>query len=547
MANWSRDDKMVSFIRFTFSTTDDSGLCADVLFDPIKTTKPGSHCSRTVVENTSTDDSQVRFFSTIDASLSEYNTIGLIIAELIFLIRFVYAGSRHRRRSNTLQRLEAMRQQREQNKRIAIVQWQPPTTTKAASSIKKCPFVAVPVNDTRTSPTYSSASAAIKKTQMSNFNPFLDYLKFDESYSPQPSSKKVDVFLPFLDDCELRKVPVHVVMNGNAKVSDLIGLVCYIYTANNWNPPLIQDVNRYALYVAEDTGEVEYGLPARSSSERVNHFHFPFMAIAPRVEECKENTEQLLIHFDCGECITLPVSGSIQCLKTVRDKAVSQYFERCHVPKHKRLNYTLEKFDEPGQSVSLEATLSSVNCHEFFCVRVNSTRKGALVSESNDEDINLFPPFLSSLPSAEYTFDVIVIRPLRISTPSALHVSSCSLTIIPKKLKTKVQLKCIPSFPREAHFLSALRRPVTIPIQKIRFAIRARINESQELMRIEYDNADTLVGQRQKFRLSFAMADMLANVFAQCAVPCRLAPTSTLSRRSRRWKFSLFNRSTFVS
>ncbi|XP_003370230.1 putative target of rapamycin complex 2 subunit MAPKAP1 [Trichinella spiralis] len=150
---------MVSFIRFTFSTTDDSGLCADVLFDPIKTTKPGSHCSTAVVENTSTDDSQVRFFSTVDASLR----------------------SRHRRRSNTLQRLEAMRQQRELNKRIAIVQWQPPTTTKAASSIEKCPFVAVPVNDTRTSPTYSSASAAIKKTQMSNFNPFLDYLKFDES------------------------------------------------------------------------------------------------------------------------------------------------------------------------------------------------------------------------------------------------------------------------------------------------------------------------------------------------------------------------------
>ncbi|KRZ27708.1 Target of rapamycin complex 2 subunit MAPKAP1 [Trichinella pseudospiralis] len=524
MANWNRDDKMVSFIRFTFSTTDDSGLCADVLFDPIKTTKPGSHCSKTVVQNTSTDDPQVRFFSTFDASLR----------------------SRHRRRSNTLQRLEAMRQQREQNKRIAIVQWQPPPAN-AASSGEACPFVAVSVNDTTVTSTYSSASAAIKKTQLSNFNPFLDYLKFDESYSPQPSSKKVDVFLPFLDDCELRKVPVHVVMNGNAKVSDLIGLVCYIYTANNWNPPLIQDVNRYALYVAEDTGEVEYGLPARSTSERVNHFHFPFMAIAPRVEEFKENTfQQLLIHFDCGECITLPVSSSIQCLKTVRDKAVSEYFERCNVPKHKRLNYTLEKFDEPGQSVSLDATLSSVNCHEFFCVRVNSTRKGALVSESNGEDISPFPPFLSNLPAVEYTCDVIVIRPLRISTPAVLHVSSCSLTIIPKKLKSKVQLKCIPSFPRETHFLSALKRPVTIPIQKIRFVIRARINESQELMRIEYD-VDTLVGQRQKFRLSFAMADMLANVFSQCAVPCRLAPTSILSRRSRPWKFSLLNRSTFVS
>lgn len=106
-----------------------------------------------------------------------------------------------------------------------------------------------------------------------------------------------------VQDLALRQNPLEVNVINTAKVSDLIGLICYHYSNLNYSPVLQYvsldtnfklflflifatycrtDVSKYALYVAEDNGEIDTDLPPRSPSENVSRFHFPFLALVER-------------------------------------------------------------------------------------------------------------------------------------------------------------------------------------------------------------------------------------------------------------------------
>lgn len=65
-----------------------------------------------------------------------------------------------------------------------------------------------------------------------------------------------------------------------ARISDLIGLVCYKYKSEKREPALKYDnVNGYHLKIADDTGEVETELSELESFNLVGKFGFSHLAL----------------------------------------------------------------------------------------------------------------------------------------------------------------------------------------------------------------------------------------------------------------------------
>ncbi|RXM94803.1 Target of rapamycin complex 2 subunit MAPKAP1 [Acipenser ruthenus] len=95
--------------------------------------------------------------------------------------------------------------------------------------------------------------------------------------------------------------PMTVVTMANARVQDLIGLICWQYTSEGREPKLNENVNAYCLHIAEDDGEVDTDFPPLDSNEPIHKFGFSTLAL---VENENVNAYCLHIAEDDGEVDT---------------------------------------------------------------------------------------------------------------------------------------------------------------------------------------------------------------------------------------------------
>ncbi|XP_008941953.1 PREDICTED: target of rapamycin complex 2 subunit MAPKAP1-like, partial [Merops nubicus] len=95
------------------------------------------------------------------------------------------------------------------------------------------------------------------------------------------ATKKIDVYLP-LHASQDKLQPMTVVTIANAKVHDLIGLICWQYTSEGREPKLNDNVNAYCLHIAEDDGEVDTDFPPLDSNEPIHKFGFSTLALVEK-------------------------------------------------------------------------------------------------------------------------------------------------------------------------------------------------------------------------------------------------------------------------
>lgn len=84
---------------------------------------------------------------------------------------------------------------------------------------------------------------------------------------------------------EQRQHPMEVVTQINARVDDLIGLICWQYTNEGKEPRLKPNVSHYSLRIAEENGEVDPDFPSLNSKELVAKFGFPVLALVEKDEQ----------------------------------------------------------------------------------------------------------------------------------------------------------------------------------------------------------------------------------------------------------------------
>lgn len=284
-----------------------------------------------------------------------------------------------RQRSNTAIRLEKLKQDRQAQKKCQRIQWKedyhefPDEEEEELFGRKEV------------KPLPQSFESALSK-QLEQFptqasNPFSEFAKFDGKahIGSGTSIKKIAIYL---DMCEgdAREFPLVIQVVGTAKVREVIGLICWHYKNEGYEPPLRDNIDHYCLMIAEEDGEVDEDFPALDNKEAISKFGFqtlslvekePVIPIQENSSSGKEETIIVSIKSSDGES-KLAIENTQLTLRELMNKALKR---RKGIIPTAGPDYLMEKASEPGKSLDLDAKLSTIGCLDFVMVREHSKRE----------------------------------------------------------------------------------------------------------------------------------------------------------------------------
>lgn len=140
----------------------------------------------------------------------------------------------------------------------------------------------------------------IERSPNAPINPFNGFTRFDGRVSEGNShTKRIRIFFYVnKEDDEFQKsdftkhIPglmhsgitagpnwIEIVVLSSARVSDLIGLICWHYTHLQIEPPLKPDPLLYALKIAEENGDVDNDFPSLTATDDIKRYGFPYLAL----------------------------------------------------------------------------------------------------------------------------------------------------------------------------------------------------------------------------------------------------------------------------
>lgn len=214
---------ILAHIRQSHVTSDDTGMCEMVLIDHD-------------VDLEKFNPSSTYGDSASETQGSNGETQGYVYSQSVDITSSWDFGIR--RRSNTAQRLERLRKERQNQIKCKNVQWKDRNTSYSAEELsslfeKKNFRVRSPCSGKQ-----SILSVRLEQCPLQLNNPFNEYSKFDgKGHVGTTATKKIDVYLP-LHANQDKLQPMTVVTIANAKVHDLIGLICWQYTSEGREPKL---------------------------------------------------------------------------------------------------------------------------------------------------------------------------------------------------------------------------------------------------------------------------------------------------------------------
>ncbi|KAG7173374.1 Target of rapamycin complex 2 subunit MAPKAP1-like [Homarus americanus] len=283
----------------------------------------------------------------------------------------------HRQRSYTAQRLEIMRKEKKNASKVKRVVWKhnPAPLDEAELNelfSRKAVITSGAPHDSPTprQPPVSLLSRLVRQYPDGLNNPFLEYAKFDGTTHTNIQARRISIYLLFGDNPEPSYPMVVSVVNCHqARVIDLIGLICWLYTKENRQPPLRGGVERYALHIAEEDGQVDWDFQALRNRDVIEKFGFNVLALVEK--DVREPSQDIVVTLTVsgGAFSKIIVENYDITLKEILNRTITKRKDMVKI-----IDYHLEKEDEPGIELDLEKTLSDINCTEFAVVRDNSKR-----------------------------------------------------------------------------------------------------------------------------------------------------------------------------
>ncbi|KAI4501175.1 hypothetical protein M0802_003548 [Mischocyttarus mexicanus] len=261
MALYDNQHWLLSHIRDSFLSTDDTGMCEMVMLGkdiPKEMKSNGTLQCYPGMEESDDED--------LDALAESYD------------IQMDMELS-HRQRSNTAQRLEKMDLERKKAAKIKHVKWEhKPNLLSLAEQSKLFQRKDFRKKNTTTNKRHSFLSEQIKKCPNLPQNPFTDFAKFDGNAQVGIAIRKYRIFMCMLPK-EERTYPLQIVVVATAKVLEFIGLICYKYASEHPNHNLKEDITKYGLYITEDDGEVDWDFPCLDPGEVISKFEFTTLGL----------------------------------------------------------------------------------------------------------------------------------------------------------------------------------------------------------------------------------------------------------------------------
>ncbi|KAL1132028.1 hypothetical protein AAG570_011637 [Ranatra chinensis] len=186
----------------------------------------------------------------------------------------------HRHRSNTAQRLERMEEEKKKAANVIHVKWVtnpvPLTDEERAELFPRKDMCKIREKE-QNMKRVSLLTEMLAKCPAMPQNPYQEYAKFDGNAQVGVTIKKYGIFLTMSP--AKKNYPMRVAIISTAKVSDLIGLICWKCSVEHPDIVLKDGVRHYGLYIAEDDGEVDWDFPYLDSRESVSKFGFNYLAL----------------------------------------------------------------------------------------------------------------------------------------------------------------------------------------------------------------------------------------------------------------------------
>ncbi|XP_002720478.1 target of rapamycin complex 2 subunit MAPKAP1 isoform X2 [Oryctolagus cuniculus] len=302
---------ILAHIRQSHVTSDDTGMCEMVLIDhdvDLEKIHPPSMPGDSGSE--------------IQGSNGE--TQGYVYAQSVDITSSWDFGIR--RRSNTAQRLERLRKERQNQIKCKNIQWKERNSKQSAQELKSLFEKKSLKEKPPSSGKQSILSVRLEQCPLQLNNPFNEYSKFDgKGHVGTTATKKIDVYLP-LHSSQDRLLPMTVVTMASARVQDLIGLICWQYTSEGREPKLNDNVSAYCLHIAEDDGEVDTDFPPLDANEPIHKFGFSTLALVEKYSSPGlTSKESLFVRINAAHGFSLiQVDNTKVTMKEILLKAVKR-------------------------------------------------------------------------------------------------------------------------------------------------------------------------------------------------------------------------------
>uniref|UniRef100_A0A8C9RYI4 Target of rapamycin complex 2 subunit MAPKAP1 n=1 Tax=Scleropages formosus TaxID=113540 RepID=A0A8C9RYI4_SCLFO len=308
---------VLAHIRQSHVTSDDTGMCEMVLVDHDVDLE---RCLLSAVPSgtsTGSADSGSQVDATGESGTCDLSQSVDITSSWDFGIR---------RRSNTAQRLERLRKERQNQIKCKNVQWKERNASQSVEDLGSL-FERKDFRDRpRCQGKQSALSLRLEQCPQQLNNPFNEYSKFDgKGHVGTTATKKIDVYLS-MQATQEKLHPMTVVTMANARVHDLIGLICWQYTSEGREPKLNENVNAYCLHIAEDDGEVDTDFPPLDSNEPIHKFGFSTLALVEKYSSPGLAAKQsLFVRINAAHGFSLiPVDSLKVTMKEILQKALKK-------------------------------------------------------------------------------------------------------------------------------------------------------------------------------------------------------------------------------
>lgn len=338
MATYSNQHWLLSHIRNSFISTDDTGICETVMlsddmpkhylmkFQTATTTmdahkRRSGHRGHSVPKTTETATPTQRSVPLhhmippriADPPLQEVDFVcypGLDLSDdedldtstHSFDIQMYPEVGAHRFRSNTAQKLEKLDIAKRKAARIKSVNYneevlppdrqdffvrkpvkehptEKPSTSKATEATAKIADKSSE-DDLSDEGVKSKLSDQLAKSPKQTQNRFIQYARFDGTAQVGMPTKRINVYVNMLPEPD-RNYPLKICVLSTAKILEVIGLVCYKTTLQYPDAVQLKSVQHYALYMTEDNDDME-DFPPLDNREPCSKFGFSHLTLAER-------------------------------------------------------------------------------------------------------------------------------------------------------------------------------------------------------------------------------------------------------------------------
>ncbi|XP_055637462.1 stress-activated map kinase-interacting protein 1 [Toxorhynchites rutilus septentrionalis] len=295
----------------------------------------------------------------------------------------------HRQRSNTAQKLERLEIARRKAARIKSVKCE--SVVQRTEEDDGDLFVRKDVERVATQERTSLLSAQLATCPKIPQNKFLEYAKYDGNSQTEVPTKSFKIFLTMLPDEHHRAYPMQVCVTATAKIQDFIGLICYKCSLA-YPDVSLKSVKNYGLFMTEEDGEIDIDFPSLDTREPCSKFCFTHLAIAER------------------KTPELQTQSSFSHSGTIRSE-------------HRTRSLTSDFGAEPGQT-ALSTGHPSVTETKLMTLR-------------QQEDLDKMQGHTSKLEAPLYrSFQVFILHKARLKTEVQLGISGDKLDIDPVQQKS---------------------------------------------------------------------------------------------------------------